>query len=88
MTTCLIHSLGFSRLIYCCSLLCNLPVNLMYTLERIHRRAICVLYKLNVALIVSISDLIRSLGCLKFRYIVYIGYCILHIRLYTVEGIK
>ena len=61
MTTCLINSLIFSRLIYCCSLLCNLPVNLMYTLERIQSRAICVLYKLNFASIVSIFDLMRSL---------------------------
>ena len=59
MTKCLIHSLVFSRLIYCCSLLCNLPVNLMYKLERIQRRAIRVLYKLNFASIVSISDLMR-----------------------------
>ena len=57
MTKCLIHSLVFSRLIYYCSLLCNLPVNLMYKLERIQRRAIRVLYKLNFASIVSISDL-------------------------------
>ena len=69
MTKCLIHSLVFSRHIYCCSLLCNLPVNLMYKLERIQRRAIRVLYKLNFASIVSISDLMRSLGWLKFRYI-------------------
>ena len=34
MTKCVIHSLVF-RLIYCCSLLCNLPVNHMYKLERI-----------------------------------------------------
>ena len=54
ITTYLIHSLVFSRLIYCCSLLCNLPVNLMYKLERIQRRAIRVLYKLNFASIVSI----------------------------------
>ena len=60
MTKCLIHSLVFSTLIYFCSLLCNLPVNLMYKLERIQRRAIRVLYKLNFASIVSISDLMRS----------------------------
>ena len=59
MTKCLIHSLVFSRLIYCCSLLCNLSVNLIYKLERIQRRAIRVLYKLNFASIVSISDLMR-----------------------------
>ena len=41
MTKCLIHSLVFSRIIYCYSLLCNLPVKLMYKLERIQRRAIC-----------------------------------------------
>ena len=69
MTKCLIHSLVFSRLIYCCSLLCNLSVNLMYKLERIQRRAIHVLYKLKFTSIVSISDLMRSLGWLKFRYI-------------------
>ena len=65
----LIHSLVFSRLIYCCSLLCNLPVNLMYKLERIQRRAIRVLYKLNFASIVYLSDLMRLLVWLKFRYI-------------------
>ena len=59
MTTCLIHSLVFSRLIHCCSLLCNLPVNLIYKLERIQRRAIRLLYKLNFASIVYISDLMR-----------------------------
>ena len=59
MTKCLIHSLVFSRLIYYCSLLFNLHVNLIYKLERIQRRAIRVLYKLNFASIVSISDLIR-----------------------------
>ena len=57
-----IHSLVFSILIYCCSLLCNLSVNLMYKLERIQRRAIRVLYKLHFASIVSISALMRSLG--------------------------
>ena len=30
ITKCLIHSLVFSILIYCCSLLCNLPVNFIY----------------------------------------------------------
>ena len=79
MTKCLIHSLVFSRLIYFCSLLCNLPVNLMYKLERIQRRAIRVLYKLNFASIVSISDLMRSLGWLKFRYIcIHRLLCITH----------
>ena len=62
MTKCLIHSLVFSRLIYCCSSLCNLLVTRMYTLERIQNRTIRVLYKLNFASIVSISDLMRSLG--------------------------
>ena len=65
MTKCLINLLVFNRLIYRCSLLCNLPVNLMYKLEPIQRRAIRVLYKLNFASIVSISDLMRSLGWLK-----------------------
>ena len=86
MTKCLIHSLVFSRLIYLCSLLCNLPVNIMYKRKCIQRRAIRVLYKLKFALIVSISDLMRSLGWLKFRYIcihicTYITYrllCIIH----------
>ena len=57
----------------------------MYKLERIQRRAIRVLYKLNFASIVSISDLMRSLGWLKFRYICIhiclympIGYCVTH----------
>ena len=79
MTKCLIHSLVFSRLIYYCSLLCNLPVNLMYRLERIQHRAIRVLYKLNCASIVYISDLMRSLGLLKFRYIcIHRLLCITH----------
>ena len=55
MTKCLIHSLVFCRLIYCCSLLCNLYVNLhniMNKLERIQRCAIRVLYKLNVPSII------------------------------------
>ena len=63
----------------------------MYKLERIQRRAIRVLYKLNLASIVSISDLMISLGWLKFRYIFIHRYCVLHIimckalRLYTVD---
>ena len=85
MTKCLIHSLVFSILIYCCSLLCNLTVNLMYKLERIQRLAIRVLYKLNFASIVYISDLMISLGWLislrsyKFRYIcIHRLLCITH----------
>ena len=39
MTT-LIHSLLFCRLSIAVLLLCNLPVNLMFNLERIQRRAI------------------------------------------------
>ena len=69
MTKSLIHSLVFSRLIYCCSLLCNLPLKLMLKLEKIQRRAIRTLYKLKFSSIVSISTLMRSLGWLKFRYI-------------------
>ena len=46
MTKCLIHSLIFGRLIYCCLLLCNLPVNLMYKLELIQHQQcyICIMY--------------------------------------------
>ena len=55
MTKCIIHKLLFSRCIYCCSVLCNLPVNLMYKLERIQCRDIRVLYQLNNASIVYIS---------------------------------
>ena len=77
MTKCLIHSLVFSD--YCCSLLCNLPVNLMYKHERFQSRAICVLYKLKFASIVSISYLMRSLGWLKFRYMyIHKLLCIIH----------
>ena len=79
MTKYLIHSLVFSRLIYLCTLLCNLHVNLMHVLERIQCRAIRVLYKLNFASIVFISDLMRSLGWLKFRYIcIHRLFCITH----------
>ena len=79
MTKCLIHSLIFSRLVYRCSLLCNLPVNHMNKLKRIQRRVIGVLYKLNVASIVYISDLMRSLGWLNFRYIfIHRILCITH----------
>ena len=85
MNKCLINSIVFSRLICCCSLLCNLPINLMYKLERIQRRAIRVLYKLNFTLILSISDLIRSLGWLKFRYICIHGLlCITHNAIHRV----
>ena len=59
MPKCLIHSLVFSRLIYCCLLLYNLPVNLIYKLERIRRHAILVLYKLICYSIVSIYYLMR-----------------------------
>ena len=69
MTKCLIHSLVFSKHIYYCSLLCNLPENHMYKLEHIQRRAIRVLYTLNFASIVSISALMISIGWLKFKYI-------------------
>ena len=37
-----------------------LHVNLMYKCERIQRRSIRVLYRLNFASILSISDLMRS----------------------------
>ena len=57
----------------------------MYKLKRIQRRAIRVLYKLNFASIISISDLMRSLAGLSLDIFVYIGYCVLHIRLYTVD---
>ena len=48
----LIHSLVFSRLIYCCSLLCNIPLNIMLKLDMIQRRAIRTLYKLKFSSIV------------------------------------
>ena len=55
----------------------------MFKRERIQRRAIRVLYKLHFASIVYISDLMRSLGWLKFRYIcihslVYIKHKTIH----------
>ena len=51
----------------------------MYKLERIQRRAIRVLYKLNFASIVFISELMISLGWLKFRYIfIHRLLCITH----------
>ena len=79
MTKCLIHLLVFSRLIYCCSLLCTLRVNLMYKLDRIQSRVIRVLYKLNFASLVSIADLMRSLGWLTFRYMcIHRLLCITH----------
>ena len=79
MTKSLTQSLFFSRLIYCCSLLCNLPLKLMLKLEKIQRRAIRTLYKLKFSSIVSISALMRSLGWLKFRYLyMYRILCITH----------
>ena len=57
----------------------------MYKLELIKRRAIRLLYKLNFASIVSKSDLMRLLDWIKLDIFVYIGYCVLHIRLYTVD---
>ena len=69
MTKSLIHSLVLSRLIYCCSILCNLPIKIILTLKMIQRRVIRTLYKLKFSSIVSISTLMRSLGWLKFRYI-------------------
>ena len=51
----------------------------MNKLERIQRCDIRVLYKLNYASIFSISDLMRSLGWLKFRYIcIHRLFCITH----------
>ena len=60
----------------------------MYKLDRIQRRAIRVLYKLNFASIVSISDLMKSLGWLKFRYIyihklLCITLCTFYTQVYT-----
>ena len=83
MTKSLIHSsvykrsLVLSRLIYCCVLLCNLPLKLMLKLEMIQRRAIRTLYKLKFSSIVSISALMRSFGWLKFRNLC--RYRLLHI---------
>ena len=56
-------------LVYCCSLLCKLPINQLYKLERIQHRAIRVLYKLKYESIVYISALMTSLGWLKLIYI-------------------
>ena len=79
MTKSLIHSIVFSRLIYYCSLLCNLPLKLMLKREMIQRRAIRTLYKLKFSSIVSIYTLMRSLSWLKFRYLCrYILLCITH----------
>ena len=83
MTKSLIHSLVFSRLIYCslicCSLIYNIPLKLIIKLEKIQRRAIRILYKLKFSSIVSISTLMRSLGWLKFRYLCrYRLLCITH----------
>ena len=79
MTKSLIYSLVFSRLIYCCSLIYNLPLNLMHKLEMIQRRSIRTLYKLKFSSIVSISTLMRLLGWSKFRYICrYRLLCITH----------
>ena len=83
MTKSIIHSLVFSRLIYCCSLLWNLPINLMLKLEKIQRHAIRTLYKPKFFSIVSISTLMRSLGWLKFRYLCrYRLLCITHKVIY------
>ena len=70
MTKCLIHLPVFSRLIYCCIVLCKLPLHRMYKLERIQRRAVRVLYKLNYASIVSRSALMRTLCWIKCGYVV------------------
>ena len=67
----------------CCSLLCNLPVNIMYKLERIQYRSRRILYKLNFASIVSISALVRSIGSIKFSYIYkHSLFCITHKAIY------
>ena len=57
VTKCLIHSLVFSRLRYCCSLFTTLPLHLFHRLETIQRRAVRNLYKLNRRKMVSISSL-------------------------------
>ena len=67
-----------------CSLLCNLPLKLMFKLEKIQRRAIRTLYKLEFSSIVSISTLMRSLDWLKFRYLcrsrlLYITHKVIHL---------
>ena len=83
ITKCLIYSLVSGRIIYCCSLLCNLPVNLMYKLGRIQHHSIRILYKLNFASIFSITDLMRSLGWHKFRYIcIHMILCVTHKAIY------
>ena len=68
----------FNRLIYSYLLLYNLPVNLMYKLEPIQRRAIHVLYKLNYICFNVITRLVY----------VDIGYCALHIMLYTWDSLN
>ena len=59
----------------------------MYKLERIQRRAIRVLYKLNYASIISISALMRSLG-LSSDIFVNMGYRVVRIRIYTLGFLK
>ena len=78
MTTFVIHSLVFSRLIYCCSLLCNLLLTLCINLSVFN--IVLYVYKLNFTSIVSISDLMRSLGWVtNFRYIcIHRLLCITH----------
>ena len=54
----------------------------MYKLERIQRRAIRVLYKVNLASEVSISALMISLGLILATF-ANICYCVLRIKLHT-----
>ena len=62
ITKCLIHSLVFSRLTYYCSLLYNLPLHLMYKLERIQRHAIRILYKRIHVLDIEVKEAIRHIS--------------------------
>ena len=67
LTKCLLDSLVFSRLRYCCSLYTTLPLYLMHRFENIQRRAVRILYKLKRRMDVSITSMMISLGWLPFH---------------------
>ena len=68
LTKSLLHSLVFSRLRYCNSLLINIPQKLMTKVDSIQRRTVRILFKLKCNdITISMHSIMATLGWLTFR---------------------
>ena len=84
LTKSLLHSLVYSRLRYCNSLLINIPQKVMNKFDSIQRRAVHILFKIKrINITISIHFIMAILGWLKFRDICKFHFlCIIHKAIY------